>query len=216
MVDADMALNKDRCVLEVVDRALSSVIDDAVIEGERLLELKQLMGASWSPLAENVDLELGGDEARDLVANFLDITPPQDVIVRVRPWKRLDDLPYKIHTNRELLLMLSGAKPLAVFSDDVPDNEEIELIPEESFSPYVQEGRFVKREFRYFIGLVNIRTVLYALKEEAWRIDAWLLMRKTADKAGWSEGFERMEGSLLGYEDWQNDIHIELMYRRQT
>jgi len=112
--------------------------------------------------------------------------------------------------------MLSGAKPLAVFSDDVPDNEEIELIPEESFSPYVQEGRFVKREFRYFIGLVNIRTVLYALKEEAWRIDAWLLMRKTADKAGWSEGFERMEGSLLGYEDWQNDIHIELMYRRQT
>jgi hypothetical protein len=25
-----------------------------------------------------------------------------------------------------------------------------------------------------------------------------------------------MEGSLLGYEDWQNDIHIERRYRRDV
>lgn len=35
-----------------------------------------------------------------------------------------------------------------------------------------------------------------------------------ASKSGWSEGFERMHGSLLGYEDWQNDAHIALMYSK--
>jgi hypothetical protein len=28
-------------------------------------------------------------------------------------------------------------------------------------------------------------------------------------KAGWSEGLERLEGSLLGYEEWQTDLHLE-------
>jgi hypothetical protein len=32
--------------------------------------------------------------------------------------------------------------------------------------------------------------------------------RRTAEKAGWNEGLERTEGSLLGYADWQNDVHI--------
>jgi hypothetical protein len=58
-----------------------------------------------------------------------------------------------------------------------------------------------------------MRRVLYALRGEEWRIDAYILMRKTADKSGWNEGFERLEGSLLGYLDWQNDFHIE-QYRR--
>ena len=38
-----------------------------------------------------------------------------------------------------------------------------------------------------------------------WRIDAYLLLHQTAIKTGWREGFERMEGSFLGYKEWQND-----------
>ena len=53
-----------------------------------------------------------------------------------------------------------------------------------------------------------MRRVLYALSHEAWRIEAYLLLWATAEKSGWNAGFERMEGSLLGYEDWQDDIHI--------
>lgn len=47
-----------------------------------------------------------------------------------------------------------------------------------------------------------------ALPQEAWRIDAYLLLGATAEKSGWNAGFERMEGSLLGYEGWHNDIHM--------
>jgi hypothetical protein len=61
---------------------------------------------------------------------------------------------------------------------------------------------------------MGTRRVLYALPGEQWRIDAYLLLWKTAKEAGWNEGFERMEGSLLGYEDWENDFHIEQHYRK--
>ena len=54
---------------------------------------------------------------------------------------------------------------------------------------------------------------MYALPDQEWRINAMLLLLDTADKSGWSEGFERMQGSLLGYEEWQNDIFIETIYR---
>jgi len=57
------------------------------------------------------------------------------------------------------------------------------------------------------------RRVLYALPNEAWRIEAYLLLWKTAEKSGWNAGFERMEGSLLGYEDWQHDLHVQRYYR---
>jgi hypothetical protein len=41
---------------------------------------------------------------------------------------------------------------------------------------------------------------LYALPDQEWRIEAFLLLLKTAEVTGWNEGFERMEGSLLGWE----------------
>ena len=53
--------------------------------------------------------------------------------------------------------------------------------------------------------------VLYALPEESWRINAYILLLKTSKKSGWSEGFERMEGSLLGYTDEQNDAYLEFL-----
>jgi hypothetical protein len=61
---------------------------------------------------------------------------------------------------------------------------------------------------------IGIRRVLYALPGEEWRIDAYLLLWKTAEKSGWNERFARLEGTLLGYEDWQNDYHIEHFFRK--
>jgi hypothetical protein len=58
------------------------------------------------------------------------------------------------------------------------------------------------------------RIVLYASKGHEWRINAYILLYQIAAKAGWSEGFERMQGSLLGYEEWQNDVFIEKIYKR--
>jgi hypothetical protein len=53
------------------------------------------------------------------------------------------------------------------------------------------------------------RHLFYARPSEAWRIDAYIMMMAAAVKSGWSEGFERLEGSLLGYEEWQTDVHLE-------
>jgi hypothetical protein len=137
--------------------------------------------------------------------------------IRIRPWCRHDELPYKIHTGRELALMLKGTKPLAHFTGQYPPDAEVEEIPERLFDPYVGTGRFVKREHVVPSSSGRsgrIRRVYYALPEEQWRIDAFILLLETAAKSGWSEGFERMEGALLGYEDWQNDIFIDRIYKR--
>ncbi len=140
------------------------------------------------------------------------------------PWHPIHDLPYQVHTDRELALMLAGKKPLAAFSETYPGVEaERGLIPEDAFHPHVESGRIVKREHisppnekspKLKGQRLGTRRVLYALPGEEWRIDAYLLLWKTAEKAGWGEGFERLEGSLLGYEEWQNDAFIEWKKKR--
>lgn len=138
----------------------------------------------------------------------------------LRPWCAIDQLPYKVHTDRELVMMLAGTKPLAVFSDEHPSaRPPYEIIPEDLYAPYVEAGRFVMREV--IIPPSNpstdpaTRIVLYALPTEQWRIDAYLLLRRTGYDFGWSEACERMEGTLLGYSNEQNDIYIEMIYRRR-
>ena len=127
-------------------------------------------------------------------------------------------LPYALHTNRELEFMLERGKPLAHFSDAYPSEPDEAIVPEQAFAPYVANGTFEKR---VFVELLNgpppataprIRGtlhVLYARPRHAWRIDAFIMMQAAAAKAGWSEGFERLEGALLGYEEWQTDAHLE-------
>lgn len=57
----------------------------------------------------------------------------------------------------------------------------------------------------------RLRRVLYALPEEAWRIDAMLLLQKIYQKrSGWDQDLERITGKLLGYEE----RHIEAFLRR--
>ena len=129
-----------------------------------------------------------------------------------------DPLSYEIHTNRELELMLERGKPLAHFSDAYPGEPDEATFPEQAFACYVESGRFVRRELVEPLRepppndhphVRGIRHLFYARASEEWRIDAYIMMMAAAAKAGWSEGFERLEGSLLGYEEWQTDMHLE-------
>lgn len=74
---------------------------------------------------------------------------PGDFPSRIRSWLQIDALPYKVHTNRELSLMLAGTKPLAVFVGSYPPSLEGCEAPEGAFEPHVKAGRFVKREHIY-------------------------------------------------------------------
>jgi hypothetical protein len=128
--------------------------------------------------------------------------------LRPRHWQ--DDLPYLVHTNRELALMLDGAKPFAAFAEEYPFPTDNSQFPELLFDYYVTRGRLVKREY---VGVKMIsgcrtRRILYARLDDAWRIDAYILLWHTAEVTGWNESLERMEGYLLGYEQWQTDAYL--------
>ncbi len=114
----------------------------------------------------------------------------------------------------------------AALSDVYPSLHGLYVIPEREFEPHVAAGRIIERQHidlprkdaRVVKGIkeqqIGMRRVLYALPGERWRIDAYLLLWKIAEKSGWNEGFERLEGTLLGYEDWQNDYHVEHFFCR--
>jgi hypothetical protein len=118
-------------------------------------------------------------------------------------------LPYQIHTNRELGLMLRGVKPLAVFSDWYDRRSDVLERYLRFFDRYVSEGKFARREYVQWHrrgGWRGAHVFLYALPEEEWRIDAMIELR--VDLSGWSAAHGRRQGELLGYEEWQNDIWI--------
>jgi len=118
--------------------------------------------------------------------------------------------------------MLEGRKSLVVFHDAYPAEWLSETL--ERFEPFVRSGRLVRRmidtpftkaERARFLNFQGWRRVFFSLPAEEWRIDAFLLLSKVSAKTGWNEALERMEGSLLGYEDWQNDWWIERGARRR-
>jgi len=205
-----------RFVLEAIDPATECVVTEAKLQTPDASAVLDLLAPDARALVlSGASCDLEPDEVEKVKACFAPAFEPGVLPVRLRPACRHDELPYLVHTGRELALMLEGRKPLAVFSGTFPSVPDREDIPERLFDPHVVAGKFIKRERVFGGGSAGkpTRTVLYALPQEAWRIDAYLLLHDTAAKVGWSEGFERMEGSLLGYEEWQTDIFIEQVYR---
>jgi hypothetical protein len=216
--DRSIMTNPQRFVLEAIDPVTECVAFDAVFEVKKPQELCTHLQIAAGDFDPHADYELDESDVGHITGFFKVEFDPGAFRVNMRSWRPSDELPYKIHTNRELYLMLKGTKPLAAFVDEYPPNPECEVIPERCFEPYVRSGRFLKHEHIYseFDATgkeLKFRRVLYALPEEKWRIPAYILLWKTAEKSGWNEGFERMEGSLLGYEDWQNDAHMEMRRR---
>jgi hypothetical protein len=139
------------------------------------------------------------------------------------PWTNSRNIPYLIHTGYELALMLEGRKPFAVFVEEYPPHRHL---AEVHFDPYVANGLLYKHVDVQAFGepirgvggqiFEGVRTVCYALRGEEWRVSAWWLIRAAAQKTGWNESFERLEGMLLGYDDWQNDWWIAQYLSRQS
>lgn len=202
-------------VIEFVDPNTRCVFDELIIETSKVEELREIVDPGGQDLRLSAIYYLNKqelDQIEVLLGVRIDRVPGEP---QLRPWVFVDELPYKVHTNRELALMLKGEKPLAVFHEMLPSNPDYELIPERFFAPYVADGFFSTSEF---ISLHpsggEMRFVLYAAKGEEWRIHAYILLDRTVRLAGWNAGFTRMEGSLLGYEDWQNDIYISRTYKK--
>lgn len=209
-------MNHKRFVLQAIDPTTDCVALEVVFEVADVNELRAQLRLDPEDFDPRAEYELDRSDVDRIKSRFEVEFQPGDLRVSIRPWCPVDALPYKVHTRRELAMMLAGTKPLAVFIGCYPSNPEYEEIPERLFEPHVKSGRFVKREHICSESRGQgrkSRKVLYAPPDEQWRIDAYLLLHGTAERSGWNEGFERMEGSLLGYEDWQNDAYIEMIYR---
>jgi hypothetical protein len=127
--------------------------------------------------------------------------------------------PYLIHTNYELPLLLDGRKKLANMYYEYPP---INFPGEDRFDRWVAEGRLHKEvEFKPFKapvdGVEGIRTAYYTPLGEEWRIEALKLVQRASAKSGiWNEHFERLEGMLYGYKDWEMDWWIDHRYAKRA
>jgi hypothetical protein len=209
--------------LKARDPATYSIALEVRFEIKNLAELRLLLDMPEDEWVDGAVYELDPSGVAAIVEHCGLCFEPGSMPVELRPWHPNDDRPYRVHTDRELALMLAGTKPLAAFCDEYPSLHGLYIIPEREFEPHVAAGRLVKREQIEPAAAtapavkgqrMGTRRVLYAVPGEQWRIDAYLLLWKTAKESGWNEGFERMEGSLLGYADWENDFHIEQHYRK--
>jgi hypothetical protein len=118
-------------------------------------------------------------------------------------------LPYLVHTNRELGLMLRGTKPLAYFMDVVGRELDICIRYWRMFDRHVAVGRLIRREVIEAIPdlpKLNYRKLFYALPGHEWRVDAMLTLLN--EPGAWSDDRERHFGELLGYEGWQIDYWL--------
>jgi hypothetical protein len=123
--------------------------------------------------------------------------------------ERLRQLPYLVHTNRELGLMLRGIKPLAYFMDIVGREPDIYIRYWRMFDRHVALGRLIRREvIEALPNLLQLehRRLFYTLPGHEWRIDAMLMLLN--EPGAWSDDRERCFGKLLGYEKWQNDYWL--------
>ena len=114
------------------------------------------------------------------------------------------------HTNRELDLMLAGVKPFAAFLLDGGLTED-ETLSGQPFAGHVAAGRIVRMErATKEMGMDGqpMRRLLFALPGEEWRFELYIALMDLLTREGWSYEKERQEGTLLGYTDAENDVHI--------
>ncbi|MFB6461203.1 hypothetical protein [Bradyrhizobium tunisiense] len=110
-------------------------------------------------------------------------------------------LTHLVHTNRELGLMLRGAKPLAYFMDIVGREPDVCIRYWRMFDRHVDAGRLIRRaviEPCPDLPQLEYRMLFYILPGHEWRVDAMLALLN--EPGAWSDDRERRFGELLGYE----------------
>lgn len=189
-------------------RQLVALIPDADHDDPRLWERPyELDETTWRRIVDTfaIPFDTAGLEGRDIT-----------VCLERRRWISRQ-VPYLVHTGYELLLLLDGQKKLARMGDVYPP---MTFHGEDAFDRRVATGALHREEViepfdKPHRGWLGHRTVYYTPKGEEWRIKAMRLIWDACHKSGgWNETYERLEGMLFGYEDWQNDWWAEQQKRR--
>jgi hypothetical protein len=221
---APMPDTSNRFFLEMFDCTLWCPTAQAPFHVRDVDALRSILGlaADQDPTLEDNYL-LNDEHIAAIVSTFDTFDPRQfdanaDLAIWLSRSPGLIEAPYLVHTRYELPLLLDDRKKLARFMYAYPREEAFD--GEEAFDRWVANGvlhkEVVDEPFEEPIGDVQrARTVYYTPKGEEWRVPALKLINKASDKSGgWNEHFERLEGMLFGYEDWQNDWWIKTCLQR--
>ncbi|MCO5082518.1 MAG: hypothetical protein M9955_12790 [Rhizobiaceae bacterium] len=137
----------------------------------------------------------------------LDNYPIENKRVLIRKLSMIEQsVSYMVHTNRELILMLQGRKPFAVFFSIRGENYNV--FNGQNFYKYKKLIKYKK---------VQIEDKIYHFKyleKEYWRISAFILVEKIRSYLGNSVSLEAAEGELLGYSREENIQFINNFYMR--
>lgn len=198
--------------IQIVDDDSFIAVDEFFIGSWSIQEFADRLGCDPISLAPGGFFSLEG-EMKDKVETIFEIDlSRENCEANLISWSESDGIPYRTHSGRELILMKEGLKPLSVFTSMTPSSPDALALPTHLFADFVSSGRILMRTYCELLDnnpiFNGLEVVLYAAPAEAWRLDAYILVRTTARKLGWSEPLVRMEGALLGYSEWQNDAFI--------
>jgi hypothetical protein len=198
-----------------------------VLQAQLLVDDPEALCAILGEMA-NGDAELEGSYPLDdrqlaaITATFnvtfdVEHLDGRDLNIGMYRWHSNFQMPYLAHGGYELPLLLDGRKKLARISSEYPP---MKFVGEERFDHWVAQSVLHREEVDERFDppmtsrgrtLLGHRTVYYTPKGEEWRIPAMKLVFEASSKSGgWNEYFERLEGMLFGYEDWQNDWWINV------
>ena len=212
-----------RFILQAIDPDYGHPAFETMFVVERLEELRSVLGVS---VDADPDFDrwynLEPDELVAICDHFGISFDGQGREVWLRSWISSREVPYLVHTGYELVLMVEGRKQFARMSDAYPPGRHEH---EDRFDYYVAQGLLHKEvELEPFAEpvckedgqvLEGLRTVYYTRTGEEWRIPAWKMIASAALKSRWNEDFERLEGMLFGYDEWQSDWWIDLYRKRR-
>lgn len=106
-----------RLILELIDEQTGCPTKNFAIDADDAATIAALL--EEESLDPRFEYDLEPHETVKFLSHFgFEIDTPAPATLR--PRHNLDERPYQIHTNRELLLMLEGTKPLAAFGEAYP------------------------------------------------------------------------------------------------
>lgn len=201
-------------VLQAVDPDMDYPVLEARFQIEDLSVIRTILAGECDG---DPDLRCGyalDTDQLDAISSLCGVAfDSRDRPVGLAPWHSIREAPYLVHTGFELPLMLEGRKPLSKFADTYPSDWLDEVVAR--FEPFVKGGQIVRRvvteawpEPRRHANqrlVAGLREVFFTLPGHEWRVDANQLLYEIGLKTGWNDTLERLEGRLLGYEEWQND-----------
>ncbi|SKA13307.1 hypothetical protein SAMN02745126_03750 [Enhydrobacter aerosaccus] len=219
-----MTTQRRRFILQAIHPDYGCPAFETLFTVDRLEELQSLLGEGAKDDPDlRMHYRLEPEEAIAIAKRFAPGFEANGRVAYLDPWAGDRETPYLLHGGYELVLMLDGRKPFARMGTYRYPPERFP--GEELFDVHVALGRlhkevmvepFLQPDGADGTGAgEGFRTVFYTLKGEEWRIPAWKLASKATGGEGWNDTLERLEGLLLGYEDWQNDWHIGQRRARQ-